>query len=711
MKNDVCNVAVLLMFVSLLSLGAGPVSASTDDPNFIARNPYPAHGEIDVSVEPNLTVTWDIGDANTEGYTIEYDVYYGTDQNEVETSTNPHVIGIEAKSHTLSGLEHDTEYFWRIDTRETYWDPDNFPPIVTFRIIKGNVWRFTTGPAPPRVITVDDDGSADFNNIQAAIDDSNDGDTVLVADGTYTGDGNRDIDFHGKAITVKSQNGPEHCFIDCNGTEAEPHRGFYFHSDEDANSAIIGFTITKGYALSECRPDQSFTCSWPGGGIRCDGASPTISDCIIMGNRAQSGGGIDCEAGDPTVTHCTITGNYAVIHGAGMRIWRSSAIITNCTFSDNSLDDDGGAVYTSWGNPLLTNCTFAGNPGEAIYHYGIGGPTLTNCVLWGNGQEIYVYSPRYGGLVTARYCDIEGGWPGEGNIDTDPCFADPNNGDYHLKSQAGRWNPNEGRWVMDDVTSPCIDAGDPMMPIGLELFPNGGIINMGAYGGTVEASKSYFNKPTCQTKVAGDIDGDCMVNFEDFRLLALHWTEDRNPLAEISDFYYYSAGDEVFLDICTDYFAVCFNEGVSRDEIQALIDRDYILCRIWSDTVDEGLIVFSTRPATTESDIIKATQRFERLSQVKYASPVFGDYITGLVILKDEFIAKFHPDVTQEEIDELNALYDVEVIRYPDWRDWYLLRVRDLTNFKTLTTANIYYESSLTEYAVPNFGLLMSSFP
>ena len=139
---------------------------------------------------------------------------------------------------------------------------------------------------------------------------------------------------------------------------------------------------------------------------------------------------------------------------------------------------------------MLTNCTFAGNPGKAIYHYGIGGPTLTNCVLWGNGQEIYVYSTRDGGLVTAFYCDIEGGWPGEGNIDADPLFADPDHGDYHLKSSAGRWDPVAGAWVVDAVASPCIDAGDPASSVGQEPQPHGGRINLGAYGGTSQASKS-----------------------------------------------------------------------------------------------------------------------------------------------------------------------------------------------------------------------------
>ena len=59
-----------------------------------------------------------------------------------------------------------------------------------------------------RVICVDDDGVADFSTIQEAIDAAVDGDAVLVAPGTYTGDGNRDIDFKGKAITVRSENGP-----------------------------------------------------------------------------------------------------------------------------------------------------------------------------------------------------------------------------------------------------------------------------------------------------------------------------------------------------------------------------------------------------------------------------------------------------------------------------------------------------------------------
>ncbi|MHC4676921.1 MAG: hypothetical protein ACYTBZ_30935, partial [Planctomycetota bacterium] len=111
---------------------------------------------------------------------------------------------------------------------------------------------------------------------------------------------------------------------------------------------------------------------------------------------------------------------------------------------------------------------------------------------------------------------------------------DPNDdfwidGDYHLKSQAGRWDRDDGRWTKDDVTSPCIDAGDMSSHIDHEPFPNGGRINMGAYGGTAEASKSYFGEPVCETIVAGDINGDCKVDFKDFALMAYHWLEDNSP--------------------------------------------------------------------------------------------------------------------------------------------------------------------------------------
>jgi parallel beta-helix repeat protein len=171
----------------------------------------------------------------------------------------------------------------------------------------------------------------------------------------------------------------------------------------------------------------------------------------------------------------------------------SNPTLTNCTIINNSASTAGGGMISQDSSPTLTNCTFIGNS-AAYFGSGIcfngGSPMLTNCILWGNTpDEIFVFSDT----PVITYSDVQGGWDGEGNIDADPLFAEPDNGDYHLKSQAGRWDANSQTWIIDEVTSPCIDAGDPSIPIGLEPLPNGGIINMGAYGGTVEASKSSAN--------------------------------------------------------------------------------------------------------------------------------------------------------------------------------------------------------------------------
>jgi hypothetical protein len=126
---------------------------------------------------------------------------------------------------------------------------------------------------------------------------------------------------------------------------------------------------------------------------------------------------------------------------------------------------------------------------------------VNNCIFWGSEDQIR--NSAGGQYPSVNYSNIQGGWEGEGNIDVDPFFAnpgywadaddpniiaepnDPNavwiEGDYHLKSQAGRFDPKSGSWVIDDVISPCIDAGDPNTPVGDELEPNGGIINISTF--------------------------------------------------------------------------------------------------------------------------------------------------------------------------------------------------------------------------------------
>ena len=121
-----------------------------------------------------------------------------------------------------------------------------------------------------------------YPTIQAAIDASVDGDVVIVADGVYTGTGNRDIDFGGKMLTVQSENGPESCIIDCQASSGNRHRGFFFHTNETAAAVLDGLTIQNGYA------PYNEPCYYSGGGILCQyNANPTIRNCILRANHAQ----------------------------------------------------------------------------------------------------------------------------------------------------------------------------------------------------------------------------------------------------------------------------------------------------------------------------------------------------------------------------------------------------------------------------------------
>lgn len=109
--------------------------------------------------------------------------------------------------------------------------------------------------------------------IQAGIDSTNSGDTVLVDDGIYKGEGNVNIDFKGKSITVKSRNGAEATIVDCEKRSGT--RGFVFQNNETETSILDGFTIRNG--MHEI-----------GGGLYCILASPTIRNCIISNNHATS---------------------------------------------------------------------------------------------------------------------------------------------------------------------------------------------------------------------------------------------------------------------------------------------------------------------------------------------------------------------------------------------------------------------------------------
>jgi len=160
--------------------------------------------------------------------------------------------------------------------------------------------------------------------------------------------------------------------------------------------------------------------------------------------------------------------------------------------------NSGMAISLNYGSsPTIQNVTIVNN-NFGISAYEDSNPDISNCILWNN---------RDGNLFqcVARYSCLEDIIEGEGNIYVNPLFVDAANGDYHLKSQGWRWNDDGQSWTWDEVTSPCIDAGDPDSPLGNEPMsiprdPDNeyGInrrINMGAYGGTCQASMPPLDWP------------------------------------------------------------------------------------------------------------------------------------------------------------------------------------------------------------------------
>ena len=295
------------------------------------------------------------------------------------------------------------------------------------------------------------DGSGQYPTIQAAVTAAVDGDTVLLGDGTYSGDGDRDIDFAGKSLTVTSQNGAAKTIMDCGGvadtqyTHAISHRGFYLHSSEMA-AVISGLTIENGYEAQQTgNMDTGY-----GGGICIRGASVAIKNCVIMGNTAEDyGGGIYNFTGNNltgvgtnaiTMTGCTVTGNVA--HNGGGGVYNVTYILsdtvigtinlTNCIITGNSarMFRPGATPYTSSGGGVqnycygphstisMVRCTVSGNVADATGG-GVdnsmqtsGTVTMAACTVSGN-TSLYsdgggVRVSMHGGAMTLTNCVLTG---------------------------------------------------------------------------------------------------------------------------------------------------------------------------------------------------------------------------------------------------------------------------------------------------------------
>jgi len=205
------------------------------------------------------------------------------------------------------------------------------------------------GSASASIIHVDVDGGGDFETIQEGIDAASLGDTVLVAAGIYTGEGNRDLDFGGTNLVLMSEEGPDSTVIDCEG-EA---RGFIFQSAEDSTSVVRGFTVASGADTS-------------GGGVYCSGASPRFVDLVFTGNEATGGpgGAVFCALSSAAIESCGFSDNTASGDGGAIFYEDSSLMLTASVFSDNSSESDGGAVFFTGSTAVVDSCEFTGNSSE-----------------------------------------------------------------------------------------------------------------------------------------------------------------------------------------------------------------------------------------------------------------------------------------------------------------------------------------------------------
>jgi hypothetical protein len=345
-----------------------------------------------------------------------------------------------------------------------------------------------TTPSAAVTYVVKPDSTGDFPTIQDAVEAAADGDEIVLADGVYRGYGNRNIDYLGRAITVRSMSGnPDLCAIDLEWTYCEC---IVFQSGETEASVLEGVSVLRsddGVICVFCKFPGAIhiagasptirnvtvsECS--GDGIYVDGGAPVLEDCSIVNNYGTGlslmsasatitggviaansssrshGGGMFLSGSDATIENCDIRRNSAYFaggphRGGGIFIGRGAPVIRNSVIAENWATHEGGGIYAASGasGPEIVGCTIASNEaatGGGIYvrgdyHGAPGVAVLERTILWGNcasveGREAYVAA-----AFTAEFqcSDVDSaGVAGPGsvvwvadNLFTDPLLCEP----------------------------------------------------------------------------------------------------------------------------------------------------------------------------------------------------------------------------------------------------------------------------------------------
>lgn len=370
-----------------------------------------------------------------------------------------------------------------------------------------------SGGSYAQTVYVNDSGTGSYPTIQAAVDALGQGGTVILEPGVYTGDGNRDIDFGGKLVTVRSTAPADPAVvastvIDVQGTADDPHYGFFLEYQTDASPGVIeGLTIANSVTANPASTgvhcaSASVTirncviCDMHsyatgvgyyemGSAVEVQGGDVTIEDCtltrnvgsgdpdtqgwpILMSKNQYTCGGVDVRSGNATLSRCTLSYNYAWLGGAVFSIGQDDDEVSllDCQILDNS-GHEGGALHCWSGTMELNNCLIAGNVSEAnggaIFNRGsvvAVGCTLADNDAVGAGDALYCVED---GTASVWNCVL---W----NADDEIIDADGGQSSVNYSCIRGGWG-GDGNVSGDPLfidasagdyrlmrTSPCIDA-------------------------------------------------------------------------------------------------------------------------------------------------------------------------------------------------------------------------------------------------------------
>jgi hypothetical protein len=379
---------------------------------------------------------------------------YNNQLTSLDLSNNPELLVIKSHYNDLSSLNlkgrHPSEYEtveayenWSlecVDVLDPDWALDNweesFDRDVQFEFICGaedrSQWHVSADGSNN---TGDGSQENPLETIQLAIHISSNGDTVFVAAGTYY----ENISFNGKDIVVTSLQGAESTFIDGNqeGTVVT------FANGEDSTAVLSGFTITNGNGSGVEGYEGR------GGGIFCISSSPTLRDLIVTANQTEnSGAGLWFGSSNSQLVDLVISNNSVVGYGspAGGGIsmnYDSDLTIDNILVVGNEATFGAGIELWDSSDPTMNNVTVVGNiggTGGGIFMGAGCHPIINNSIFWDNQPQEMVVGES--DTVSVSYSDVSGGqggidgdgtvyW-GEGNIDEDPIFCEPENGDYSI---------------------------------------------------------------------------------------------------------------------------------------------------------------------------------------------------------------------------------------------------------------------------------------